>query len=158
MRRAWYVIALVLAVAPVTAQVQTPPAQEQSCPACLTYYHGADGKTNLIEEVSLDREEPERTILLNTSRHSQLYLVIFYTYSTATHVIVKLSCSSDDTHFVARPPETLETEGRNQRFLLSYDVTGCKSTRVLLSGSSDANSSDAITVQAVGQQESSAVQ
>jgi hypothetical protein len=84
--------------------------------------------------------------------------VIFYTYSTATHVIVKLSCSPDDTHFVARPAETLETEGRNQRFLLSYDVTGCKSTRVLLSGSSDANSSDAITVQAVGQQETAAVQ
>lgn len=136
--------------APAGAVGQTD-APETSCPACLTYYHNEAGKTNLIEDVSLDREEPARTILLNTSRHGQLYLVIFYTYSTATHVIVRLSCSSDDTHFVPKSSETLETEGRNQRFLLSYDVSGCKSTKVVLDGSTDANSSDAITVQAVGQ-------
>lgn len=157
MRVALCLFAVALAVGRVAAQPQTTPP-ETPCPTCLTYYHNAAGKTNLIEEVSLDREEPLRTILLNTSRHAQLYLVVFYTYSTATHVIVKLSCSTDDAQFVPRPVETLETEGRNQRFLLSYDVSGCTSTKVVLSGSSDANSSDAVTVQAVGQKEAAPVQ
>jgi hypothetical protein len=64
---------------------------------------------------------------------------------------VRLSCSADDKAFTARPTESLETEGRNQRYLLSYDVAGCKSTRVLVSGSADANSADVVTLQAVGQ-------
>jgi hypothetical protein len=95
---------------------------------------------------------------LNTTAHSQLYLVVFYTYSTATQVLVQLSCSTDDKTFTPREVEKLETEGRNQRYLLSYDVSGCKSTRVVFSGSTDANSSDVITVQAVGQQQAGPVQ
>ena len=157
MRPVTCLLAIALWLAPIAAEPQTA-TPETPCPACLTYYHNADGKTNLIDEVSLDREEPDRTILLNTSKHGQLYLVIFYTYSTATQVLVKLSCSADDTHFTARPVEMLETEGRNQRFLLSYDVSGCSTTKVVLGGSSDANSADSITVQAVGQQDAAAVQ
>jgi len=149
-RRFCCLLVLVASLAPVRGEPQTA-TPETPCPACLTYYHNTAGKTNLIDEISLDRDEAERTILLNTSKHAQLYLVIFYTYSTATHVLVKLSCSNDDTNFVARPVEMLETEGRNQRFLLSYDVTGCSSTKVLLGGSSDANSADIVSVQAVGQ-------
>jgi hypothetical protein len=71
-------------------------------------------------------------------------------------VLVKLSCSADGKSFVPRPVETLETEGRNQRFLLSYDVSGCNATQIVFGGSADANSSDAITVQAVGQSEAAA--
>ncbi len=147
-----YLAGLALLLAPVVAvaQAQTTTAAAP-CPACLTYYHNPAGRTNLIEDVSLDRPESNRTILLNTSGHSQLYLVIFYTYSTATEVLVQLSCSSDETTFTPREVEKLETEGRNQRYLLSYDVSGCKSTKVVFSGSTDANSSDVITVQAVGQ-------
>ena len=126
-------------------------APETSCYSCLTYYHNPAGKTNLIEDVSLDREEPARTIVLNTASYNQLYLVVFYTYSTASEVIVKLSCSADDVAFRPQAGETLDTEGRNQRYLLSYDVTGCRTTRVIFSGSTDANSADVITVQAVGQ-------
>lgn len=139
-----YLAALVLLMSQTATP--TPP-----CPACLTYYHNSAGRTNLIEDVSLDRPESSRTILLNTAEHSQLYLVIFYTYSTATQVLVQLSCSNDDTTFTSHAAEKLETEGRNQRYLLSFDVSGCKSTRVVFSGSTDANSSDVITVQAVGQ-------
>ena len=145
-------VLLLMTAAGAGAQIAAP------CPACLTYYHSAAGKTNLIEDVSLDRPETSRTIVLNTAAHSQLYLVIFYTYSTATHVIVQVSCSPDEITFDPRPAETLETEGRNQRYLLSYEVSGCKSTRVVFSGSADANSSDVITVQAVGQHQPSAVQ
>ena len=141
---AGYLVGLVLFV----SQTATPAVP---CPACLTYYHTPSGRTNLIEDVSLDRPESDRTILLNTTAHSQLYLVVFYTYSTATQVLVQLSCSKDDTTFTPREAEKLETEGRNQRYLLSYDVSGCKNTRVVFSGSTDANSSDVITVQAVGQ-------
>jgi hypothetical protein len=121
------------------------------CPPCLTYYHNPAGKTNLLEDVGLDRDELTRTILLNTEKHNQLHLVIFYTYSTATEVIVQLSCSADDKAFTVRPVDKLDTEGRNQRYLLSYDVSGCKSTRVLVGGSTDSNSADVVTVQAVGQ-------
>jgi hypothetical protein len=139
-----------LALAPLAAAAQTPEAQVP-CPACLTYYHNPAGKTNLLEDISLDRDEETRTILLNTAKHNQLHLVIFYTYSTATEVIVQLSCSVDDKAFTVRPVDKLDTEGRNQRYLLSYDVSGCKSTRVLVGGSTDSNSADVVTVQAVGQ-------
>lgn len=143
-------LTLLLALAPLGAAAQTPAAQAP-CPACLTYYHNPAGKTNLLEDVSLDRDEDTRTILLNTADYDQLHLVIFYTYSTATNVFVRLSCSVDDKAFTTRSTESLETEGRNQRYLLSYDVSGCRSTRVLVSGSTDANSADVVTVQAVGQ-------
>jgi hypothetical protein len=129
-------------------QTGTPAAP---CPACVTYYHNSAGRTNLIEDVSLDRPESSRTIRLNTAGRGQLYLVIFYTYSTATQVVVQLNCSIDGTTSIPRPVEKLETEGRNQRYLLSYDVSGCKSTSVVFGGSNDANSADVITVQAVGQ-------
>ena len=150
MCRVFASLTLLLALAPLIATAQTPEAQVP-CPACLTYYHNPEGKTNLLEDVGLDRDERTRTILLNTAEYDQLHLVIFYTYSTATHVLVRLSCSVDDKAFTARPTEMLETEGRNQRYLLSYDVAGCRSTRVLVSGSTDANSADVVTVQAVGQ-------
>jgi hypothetical protein len=142
--------AFLLALTPLSAAAQTP-AVPPPCPACLTYYHNPEGKTNLLEDISLDREEPLRTILLNTAQHNQLHLVIFYTYSTATDVIVQLSCSPDDKVFAVRSVDKLDTEGRNQRYLLSYDVSGCKSTRVVVGGSTDANSADVVTVQAVGQ-------
>jgi len=142
--------ALVLLLGPIVSSAQTPAAQVP-CPACLTYYHNPEGKTNLLEDISLDRDESLRTILLNTAKHNQLHLVIFYTYSTATEVIVQLSCSTDDKAFTVRSVDKLDTEGRNQRYLLSYDVSGCKSTRVLVGGSTDANSADVVTVQAVGQ-------
>ena len=142
--------AFLLALAPLSVAAQTP-AVPPPCPACLTYYHNPEGKTNLLEDISLDRDEPLRTILLNTAQHNQLHLVIFYTYSTATDVIVQLSCSTDDKVFTARSVDKLDTEGRNQRYLLSYDVSGCKSTRVVVGGSTDANSADVVTVQAVGQ-------
>ena len=153
-----YLTALVLSLTPVAAGAQTAATPQAPCPACLTYYHNSAGKTNLIEDVSLDRPESNRTILLNTAGHQQLYLVIFYTYSTATQVLVQLSCSIDGTIFTPRPVDKLETEGRNQRFLLSYDVSGCKSSNVLFRGSTDANSADVITVQAVGQAAVAAVQ
>ena len=124
---------------------------EAPCPACLTYYRNPEGKTNLLEDVSLDREERVRTILLNTANYNQLYLVIFYTYSTATELSVQLSCSADDKEFTVRSVDKLDTEGRNQRYLLSYAVSGCSSTRVVFGGSADANGSDVVTVQAVGQ-------
>ena len=145
-----FVAALVLSVTPLVASAQTAPAGSP-CPACLTYYHNPEGKTNLIEDISLDREEPLRTILLNTAQHNQLHLVIFYTYSTATDVLVQVSCSPDDKTFTVKSLDKLDTEGRNQRYLLSYDVSGCKSTRVVVGGSRDANSADVVTVQAVGQ-------
>jgi hypothetical protein len=148
-----YLAALIL-MAAVNARAQTAAP----CPTCLTYYHSPAGKTNLIEDVSLDRPESSRTIVLNTVAHSHLYLVIFYTYSTATQVIVQLSCSPDEITFDPRPVEKLETEGRNQRYLLSYDVSECRSTRVVFSGGTDANGSDVITVQAIGQQQTAPVQ
>jgi hypothetical protein len=143
-------LALMLSLAPIAASTQTA-TPEVPCPACLTYYHNPEGKTYLLEDVSLDRDDEARTILLNTAGHDQLHLVIFYTYSTATNVLVRLSCSADNKAFTARATESLETEGRNQRYLLSYDVAGCRSTRVLVSGSADANSADVVTLQAVGQ-------
>jgi hypothetical protein len=131
--------------------VPTDGAAQPSCYSCLHYYHNAEGKTNLIEEVGLDRDEVERTIFLNTDDYDQLYLVVFYTYSTATDVLVKLSCSDDSVTFKPHAEEKLDTEGRNQRYLLSYDVSACKTTKVVFAGSTDANSADVITVQAVGQ-------
>lgn len=150
MRRAllWLVLSATPLVAGGGGQTAAP---ETSCYACLSYYHNPTGKTNLIEDVGLDREEADRTILLNTADYNQLYLIIFYTYSTATEVLVTLSCSSDAVAFKPHTSEKLDTEGRNQRYLLSYDVSGCKSTRVVFSGSTDANSADVVTVQAVGQ-------
>jgi hypothetical protein len=115
--------AVVLSVTPLAASAQTAPAGNP-CPACLTYYHNPEGKTNLM---------------------------IFYTYSTATDVLVQVSCSPDDKTFTVKSLDKLDTEGRNQRYLLSYDVSGCKSTRVVVAGSRDANSADVVTVQAVGQ-------
>jgi hypothetical protein len=148
MRRSLFGVLFSLALPDtVVGQTPTPPP----CPACLTYYHNAAGKTYLIEDVGLDRDEAARTILLNTAAHDQLYLVIFYTYSTATEVFVKVSCSRDGTEPAPLAQETLLTDGSNQRYLLTYDVKGCKSTRVLFGGSSDANSADVITVQAIGQ-------
>jgi hypothetical protein len=141
----------VAAVLTSAAAAQSAGPKEGACYGCLAYYRNAEGKTNLLDEVGLDRDEATRTIVLNTADRGQLHVVIFYTYSTATHVIVKLSCSSDDGEFSRLAEETLETEGRNQRYLLSFDVAACKSTRVVFGGSTDANSADVITVQAVGQ-------
>jgi hypothetical protein len=134
----------------VGAGPQTSSA-DASCYACLSYYHNPEGRTNLIEDIGLDRDEVDRTILLNTADYNQLYLVIFYTYSTASEVLVKLTCSRDAVAFTPHSAEKLDTEGRNQRYLLSYDVSGCKTTRIVFSGTADANSADVITVQAVGQ-------
>ena len=53
-------LTLLLALAVLLqAAAQTPDAHEVPCPACLTYYHNAEGKTNLIEEVGLDRDEAD---------------------------------------------------------------------------------------------------
>jgi hypothetical protein len=145
------IVALAMSAVPVLASAAQTAATEPLCYSCLHYYHNPAGKTNLIEDISLDREEVERTIFLNTADYNQLYLVVFYTYSTATDVIVKLSCSVEGEAFKPHAEEKLDTEGRNQRYLLSYDVSGCKTTRVIFSGSTDANSADVITVQAVGQ-------
>jgi hypothetical protein len=144
-----YLLGVALALAGVAAAAQT--AQEGGCHGCLTYYHNAEGKTNLLEDVGLDREEELRTILLNTSGHDKLHLVVFYTYATATDIFVKVSCSEDDKSYTQRSQDHLMSGGTNQRFLLSYDVAGCRSTRVVLSASSDASGSDVVTVQAVGQ-------
>jgi hypothetical protein len=62
-----------------------------------------------------------------------------------------VSCSRDDAAFAPHASDALDTEGRNQRYFLAYDVTGCRSTRLVFAGSTDANSADVITVQAVGQ-------
>ena len=92
-------ILLLLTSVITAAQTATPAAP---CPECLTYYHNPEGRTNLIEDVSLDSPEGLRTIRLNTAGHSQLSLVVFYTYSTATHVLVQLGCSMDDRTFTPR--------------------------------------------------------
>jgi hypothetical protein len=141
-----------VSVAAVAAGMQAPaPGQEITCHGCLTYYRNPEGKTNLLEDVGLDRDEGARTILLDTSGYDKLYLVIFYTYATATDIFVKLSCSADNSNYAPRSQDSLESGGTNQRFLLSYDVSGCKSTRIVLSASTDASGSDVVTVQAVGQ-------
>jgi hypothetical protein len=124
---------------------------EASCPACLAYYRNAAGKTNLLDEVSLDREEESRTILLNTAEYDKLYLVIFYTYATATDIFVTLTCSASNAEYAPHSKEPLQSGGTNQRFLLSFDVRGCRSTKVVFSASDDASPSDVVTVQAVGQ-------
>jgi hypothetical protein len=144
----WLVLSAAAVLVAAAGQTSAP---EASCYACLSYYHDPEGKTNLIEDIGLDREEGDRTILLNTAAYNQLYLVIFYTYSTASEVLVRLTCSTDAVAFKPHSAEKLDTEGRNQRYLLSYDVSGCKTTKVVFSGSTDANSADVITVQAVGQ-------
>ena len=143
-------IALALSGAPIEARGQSSAA-EVPCPACLSYYHNAAGKTNLLEEVGLDRDEESRTILLDTVEHEKLHLVIFYTYATATDIFVTLSCSQDGDQYAPRAKEALESGGTNQRFLLSFDVDGCRSTKVVFSASNDASPSDVVTVQAVGQ-------
>jgi hypothetical protein len=147
-----YLPALLLSVSATLVAAQTPaPLQEGACHGCLSYYRNAEGKTNLLEDVGLDRDEDSRTILLNTSGHDQLHLVVFYTYATATDIFVRVSCSSGTSDFVTRSQDSLESSGANQRFLLSYDVAGCASTRVVFSASKDASGSDVVTVQAVGQ-------
>jgi hypothetical protein len=145
-------LGLVLCLAAAVAAAQTPaPLQEGACHGCLSYYRNAEGKTNLLEDVGLDRDEDSRTILLNTSGYDKLHLVVFYTYATATDIFVKVSCSNGTSDYLTRSQDSLESSGANQRFLLSYDVAGCASTRVVFSASKDASGSDVVTVQAVGQ-------
>jgi hypothetical protein len=147
-----YLPGLVLSMSAVIGAAQGQPGlQEGACHGCLSYYHNAEGKTNLLEDVGLDREEDRRTILLNTSGYDKLHLIVFYTYATATDLFVKVACSTGTPEFVPRSEDALESAGANQRFLLSYDVTGCVSTRVVFSASRDASGSDVVTVQAVGQ-------
>jgi hypothetical protein len=147
-----YLAGLVLSFSAAVGAGQTPPGlQEGACHGCLSYYRNAEGKTNLLEEVGLDRDEASRTILLNTSGYDRLYIVVFYTYATATDIFVKVSCSNGEPDYAARSEDALESSGANQRFLLSYDVSGCASTRVVFSASKDASGSDVVTVQAVGQ-------
>ena len=147
-----YLAGLVLSLSAALGAAQAPAGlQEGGCHGCLSYYHNADGKTNLLDEVGLDRDEASRTILLNTSGYDKLHLVVFYTYATATDIFVKVSCSNGTPDFAPRSEDSLESSGANQRFLLSYDVTGCASTRVVFSASKDASGSDVVTVQAVGQ-------
>jgi hypothetical protein len=146
-----YLVGLLLAIPSSFVLAAQAPGGEGSCHGCLTYYHNPEGKTNLLEDVGLDREEPLRTILLDTAGYDKLHLVVFYTYATATDIFVKVSCSADGKDYAVRSQDELESGGTNQRFLLSYDVAGCKSTRVVFSASTDASGSDVVTVQAVGQ-------
>jgi hypothetical protein len=147
-----YLLVPVLSLSAAVSAAQAPGGlQEGACHGCLSYYHNSEGKTNLLEEVGLDRDEESRTILLNTSGYDKLHLVVFYTYATATDIFVKVSCSTGTPDYVARSQDSLESSGANQRFLLSYDVAGCASTRVVFSASKDASGSDVVTVQAIGQ-------
>jgi hypothetical protein len=147
-----YMAGVVLSLSAVLGAAQAPAGlQEGACHGCLSYYRNAEGKTNLLEEVGLDRDEESRTILLNTAAYDKLHLIIFYTYATATDIFVKVSCSTGTPDYSTRSEDSLESSGANQRFLLSYDVTGCASTRVVFSASKDASGSDVVTVQAVGQ-------
>jgi hypothetical protein len=134
---------------PVVAAAQAS-APEASCPSCLTYYRTPAGHPNLLDNIDLDAELESRTVVLNSAGYGQLYLVIFYTYATATEIRVQLSCAPDGAEFVPRSTKTLLSGGTNQQFLLSYDVSDCKRTSVTFGASNDA-SGDAVTVQAVGQ-------